>query len=120
VGACRQAPASTSAWNPAVDIFENVKEIIITAELPGMEAGDIEIALKDNVLTMKGERRFERETTDEHYHRVEREYGRFNRSFLLPSAVNEDGITAEFKDGLLNVVLPKKEEVKPKPIKIVA
>lgn len=115
-----ETPASTMAWNPAADIFENENEIVIKAELPGMEAKDIELGLENNVLTLKGERRFEKETKEENYHRVEREYGHFIRSFSLPSAVKEDKITAEFKNGLLRIVLPKKEEVKPKQIKIAA
>lgn len=115
-----EMPASTTAWNPAVDIFENENEIVIKAELPGMEAKDIELGLENNVLTIKGERRFEKETKEENYHRVEREYGRFNRSFSLSAAVKEDKITAEFRDGLLKIVLPKKEEVKSRLIKIAA
>ena len=115
-----EAPASPMAWNPAADIFENENEIVIKAELPGMDAKDIELGLENNVLTMNGERRFEKETKEENYHRVEREYGRFSRSFALPAAVKEDKIAAEFKNGLLRIVLPKKEEVKSKPIKIAA
>jgi HSP20 family protein len=115
-----EMPASTTAWNPAVDIFENENEIVIKADLPGMEAKDIELGLENNVLTVKGERRFEKETNEENYHRVEREYGRFSRSFSLPTAVNEEKITAEFKNGLLKIALPKKEEVKSRLIKIAA
>jgi HSP20 family protein len=115
-----ELPASTAAWNPAVDIFENENEIVIKAELPGMEAKDIEIGLENNILTVKGERRFEKETKEEHYHRVEREYGRFIRSFSLPAAVKEDKIAAEFKNGLLKIALPKKEGVKSRLIKIAA
>jgi HSP20 family protein len=110
----------SSAWNPAVDIFENENEIVIKAELPGMEAKDVEVKIEDNVLTLRGERRFEKETKEENYHRVEREYGRFSRAFSLPVAVEEEKITAEFKNGLLKIVLPKKAEVKPKTIKIAA
>jgi HSP20 family protein len=115
-----ELPSSTTAWNPAVDIFENENEIVIKAELPGMEAKDVEINLENNVLTLKGERKFEKETKEENYHRVEREYGHFTRAFSLPMAVKEDKVTAEFKNGLLKVTLPKKEEVKPKSIKIAA
>jgi HSP20 family protein len=120
VGLRGEMPAPVTAWNPAVDIFENENEIVIKAELPGMEAKDIEIGLENNVLTMKGERHFEKEAKEENYHRVEREYGRFSRSFSLPLAVKEDKVTAEFKNGLLRIVLPKKEEIKPKAIKIAA
>jgi HSP20 family protein len=112
------SPPSTTAWNPSVDIFENDNEVIFKAELPGMNAKDIEVRLENNVLILKGERRFEKETKEENYHRIEREYGNFSRSFALPTAVNGDKVTAEYKDGILKVMLPKKEEIKPKPIKI--
>jgi HSP20 family protein len=113
-----EAPLSTTTWNPSVDIFENDNEVVFKAELPGMNAKDIEIKLENNVLMLKGERRFEKETEEKNYHRIEREYGTFSRSFALPTAVNVDKVTAEYKDGVLKVTLPKKEETKPKPIKI--
>ena len=114
------APLSTTAWNPSVDIFENDNEVVIKAELPGMAAKDIEVRLENNVLVLKGERRFEKEAKEENYHRIEREYGSFSRSFALPTAVNGDKVTAEYKDGVLKIVLPKKEETKAKPIKVAA
>jgi HSP20 family protein len=120
MGARWDLPSSTTGWNPAVDIFETENEVVIKAELPGMEAKDIDIRLENNVLTLKGERHFSAETKEENYHRVEREYGTFSRSFSLPSAVKEDKIKADYKDGMLKVTLPKKEEVKPKAIKIEA
>jgi len=109
-----------TAWNPSVDVFENDNEVVVKAELPGMNAKDIEVKLENNVLMLKGERHFEKETKEENYHRVEREYGTFSRSFALPSAVNSEKVTAEYKDGVLKIVLPKKEEIKSKPIKIAA
>jgi len=112
-------PLSTG-WNPLVDVFENENEVVFKAELPGMNAKDIEVKLENNVLTLKGERQFEKETKEENYHRVEREYGTFSRSFALPTAVNGDKVTAEYKDGVLKIILPKKEETKPKPIRIAA
>jgi HSP20 family protein len=112
-------PLSTG-WNPSVDVFENENEVVFKAELPGMNAKDIEVKLENNVLTLKGERQFEKETKEENYHRVEREYGTFSRSFALPTAVNGDKVTAEYKDGVLKIILPKKEEIKPKPIRIAA
>jgi HSP20 family protein len=115
-----EAPLSTTAWNPSVDIFENDNEVVVKAELPGMNAKDIEVRLENNVLMLKGERRFEKETKEENYHRVEREYGTFSRAFALPTAVNGDKVFAEYKDGVLKIVMPKKEETKPKPIKIAA
>jgi HSP20 family protein len=111
---------STTAWNPSVDIFENDNEIIVKAELPGMTAKNIEIKLENNVLLLKGERRFEKEAKEENYHRIEREYGNFSRAFSLPASINAEKVTAAYKDGVLKVVLPKKEEVKPKPITIAA
>jgi HSP20 family protein len=111
---------STTAWNPSVDIFENDNEIVVKAELPGMEAKNIEVKLENNVLMLKGERRFEKEAKEENYHRIEREYGGFSRAFSLPTAVEDDKVTAEYKDGILKIVLPKKEGVKPKAIKVAA
>jgi HSP20 family protein len=115
-----EAPMATTAWNPSVDIFENDNEVVIKAELPGLDAKDIDIKLENNVLTLKGERRFEKEAKEENYHRIEREYGMFSRTFSLPVVVNPEKVTAEYKDGVLKIVLPKKEEIKPKPIKISA
>jgi len=111
---------STTAWNPSVDIFENDNEVIVKAELPGLNAKDIDVRLENNVLVLKGERHFEKEAKEENYHRIEREYGSFSRSFALPTLVNGDRVSAEYKDGVLKIVLPKKEEIKPKPIKIAA
>ena len=113
-------PTATTTWSPSVDIFENDNEVVIKAELPGMDAKNIEVRLENNVLLLKGERHFEKEAKEENYHRVEREYGSFSRSFSLPTAVDGDKVNAEYKDGVLKIVLPKKEERKPKPIKIAA
>ena len=115
----RLGPAATG-WNPSVDIFENDNDVVVKAELPGMNAKDIEVKLENNVLTLKGERHFEKETKEENYHRVEREYGSFTRSFVMPTAINGDKVAAEYKDGILKIVLPKKEEIKSTPIKIAA
>jgi HSP20 family protein len=111
-------PSATTTWSPSVDIFENDNELIVKAELPGMEMKDIEVTFENNVLTIKGERRFEHETKKENYHRVEREYGSFSRSFALPTYVDEGTIRADYKDGMLNVVLPKREMAKPRGIKV--
>ena len=110
----------TAVWNPLVDIFENENELVIKAELPGMNAKDIEVRLENNVVTIKGERHFEKEAKEENYHRVEREYGSFSRTFALPTPVEAERVAAEYKDGVLKVTLPKKEETKPKPIKVTA
>ena len=113
-------PAATTTWSPSVDIFETEGEIVVKSELPGMDRKDISLHLENNVLTLRGERKFEKETKEENYHRIEREYGSFSRSFALPTLVNGDGVSAEYKDGVLKIVLPKKEETKPKPIKVAA
>ena len=111
-------PAATTSWSPAVDIFETEGEIVVKAELPGMERKDITLHLENNVLSLRGERKFEKETKDENYHRIERSYGAFSRSFAIPATVDEEKIRAEYKDGVLNIVLPKKEQARPKQIKI--
>jgi HSP20 family protein len=111
---------STTAWNPSVDIFETDNDVVVKAELPGMDPKSIDVRLENNVLLLKGERRFEKETKEENYHRVEREYGSFSRAFSLPMAVKEEKITAQYKDGILKIILPKKEEMKPKTVKIEA
>ncbi|MBI4472281.1 MAG: Hsp20/alpha crystallin family protein, partial [Acidobacteria bacterium] len=105
-------------WSPAVDIFETEGEIVVKAELPGMGRKDITLNLENNVLTLRGERRFEKETKEENYHRIERSYGGFSRSFSIPSMVDEEKIRADYKDGVLSIVLPKKEQAKPKQIRI--
>jgi len=109
---------ATSAWAPAVDIYETDKEIVMKAELPEMQEKDIDIKVEDNILSITGERRMEKEVKEENYHRIERAYGSFNRSFTLPRTVDRENIKAAYKDGVLKVTLPKKEEVKPKQIKI--
>ena len=111
-------PAATTNWSPAVDILETSGEILVKAELPGLERNDIALNLEKNVLTLKGERKFEKETKEENYHRIERSYGNFSRSFSIPATVDEDKISADYKDGVLKIVLPKKEQVKPKQIRI--
>jgi len=115
-----ELPMSTTAWNPSVDVFENDNEVVVKAELPGMNAKAIGIKIENNVLMLKGERRFEKEAKEENYHRIEREYGNFSRSFSLPVTINSEKVTASYIDGVLTVVLPKKEEVKPKAITITA
>jgi HSP20 family protein len=111
-------PSATTTWSPAVDIFETADEIVVKAELPGMERKDIALNLENNVLTLRGERRFAKETKDENYHRIERSYGSFSRAFSLPTTVDEEQIRADYREGVLKIVLPKKEQVKPKQIRI--
>jgi HSP20 family protein len=105
-------------WAPAVDIFEHEGNLVLKAELPGIDPKDVEVHVENNVLTLRGERKFESEVKREQYHRVERAYGTFSRSFTLPNVVDTEKIKAEFKDGLLRVTLPQREEAKPKQISI--
>lgn len=105
-------------WAPAVDIYETPESIVLQAELPGLGKDDIDIQVRDNILTLKGERRSEKEVKEGNYLRVERAYGGFQRAFTLPAAVQADKIRAVFKDGVLDVSIPKAEEAKPKQIKI--
>lgn len=107
-----------SNWSPAVDIYETENELVLTAELPGVDEKEVEIKVEDNTLSLKGERKFEKETREENYHRIERAYGSFSRSFSLPNYVDQDKISAEYENGLLKIHLPKKPEVKPRKVKI--
>ncbi len=106
------------AWSPKVDIFENKDHLILEAELPGMNREDFELSFENNVISLKGERKFEKKTEGDNYHRVERSYGEFTRSFTLPQTVTADGATAEFKNGMLRVSLPKREDTKARKIEI--
>lgn len=108
----------SSSWAPAVDIFETEKELILSAEIPGIEEKDIELKIEDNTLVIKGDRKFEKETKEENYHRIERSYGSFFRSFSLPSYVDLEKIEAEHENGILKIRMPKKTERKPRTVKI--
>jgi HSP20 family protein len=105
-------------FSPAVDIKETQKEYLVTAEVPGIKKEDIHIEVADNLLTLKGERKFEKEDKNESYHRVERSFGAFTRTFTLPTSVKTEAIEAKFHDGLLSVRIPKAEEKVPKKIEI--
>ena len=109
---------SLAGWAPACDVFETADEIVVKAELPGVKKEDVKLAIENNVLTLRGERRFEAETKKENYHRMEHSYGEFFRSFTLPAGIDVKNVNAEFKDGLLRVKLPKREEAKPKAIEV--
>jgi HSP20 family protein len=112
--------SSGSAWTPAVDIFDTEEAIVLRAELPGLGPDDIDIEIDDNVLTLKGERRFQ-ETVDEgRFYRLERAYGHFQRSVTLPQGVKADEISADVDNGVLTVRVPKADEVKPRKIAIAA
>jgi HSP20 family protein len=105
-------------WAPAVDIYETEKEIVLKADLPGISLEDVDISLNNNVLSVRGERRFEKEVKEDHYHRVERVYGSFVRTFTLPNTVNVEQIEASYENGVLKIAMPKREEARPKQIKV--
>jgi len=105
-------------WAPAVDIYEHEGNIVLKAELPGIDPKDVDVRVENNVLTLRGERKVDSEVKREQYHRVERAYGSFTRSFTLPNVVDTEKIKAEYSDGVLRVTLPQREEVKPKQISI--
>ena len=106
------------AWMPKVDILENKENLVLEAELPGLTRDDFELSFENNVLTLKGERKFEKKDESDNYHRVERAYGSFTRSFTLPSTVTADGARAEFENGILTISLPKREETKARKIEV--
>jgi HSP20 family protein len=106
------------AWAPAVDIHETDQAIVLKADLPGLDPKEVDIRVEDNTLFLKGERKMEKETKEENYHRIERSYGSFSRSFILPRTVAADRIAADYKDGVLNITMPKREESKPKQIRV--
>lgn len=107
-----------STWNPSVDIYETEKSLVLTAEVPGLDEKDIEIKIEDSTLTLHGDRKFEKETKEDNYHRIERAYGSFYRSFTIPRNIDQDKIKAESENGILKVTMPKKAELKPKKVKI--
>ena len=106
------------SWAPSVDIFEHEGNLVLKAELPGVDPKDVDVRVENNVLTLRGERKFETEVKKEKYHRVERAYGTFSRSFTLPNVVDTEKIKADYKDGVLQVTLPQREEAKPKQIQV--
>src|SRR4051812_46493774 len=106
------------AWSPSVDIYENKEQIVLEAELPGMKREDFDLSVENNVITLRGQRLFEKQDESDNYHRVERAYGSFTRSFTLPNTVTAEGANAEYKNGVLRVTLPKREETKARRIEI--
>ncbi|HEV2387610.1 MAG TPA: Hsp20/alpha crystallin family protein [Candidatus Acidoferrales bacterium] len=107
-----------SAWSPEVDIRETEEELVLEADLPGIEEKDLDIRVEGNMLTIRGERKFEKKESEESYLRVERSYGSFTRSFSLPQTVKTESIKASYHDGVLTIRLPKREEAKPKQVKV--
>ncbi len=112
------SPIDGGTWLPSLDVAETENEFVVKAEVPGMDPKDIEISLSDGLLTIKGEKKQEKEENEENYHLIERSYGTFTRSIRLPKEIQSDKIDASYKNGVLKVVLPKSEEAKKKEIKI--
>ena len=117
-GRGEEEQAVTATWSPLVDVFEDADGITLKAELPEVNAGEVEIQVEGNTLTLKGERKLENEEKREGYHRIERTYGAFSRTFTLPNTVDVEHVSAESKDGVLRIRLPKKAETKPRQIKV--
>ena len=107
-----------TAWAPAVDIYETENELVIKADLPEISEKELDVRVENNMLTIRGERRFEQKVKEENYLRMERAYGSFSRSFSLPNTVNTEAVKAEYKEGVLTLTLPKRAELKPKQVKI--
>lgn len=109
---------STAAFVPPVDVYEDEHKIVLKLEVAGMKESDLDIQLENNVLTVKGERKFEKEEKEENFHRIERRYGSFYRSFTIPNTVNPESVKASYEAGVLKVELDKRAEAKPKQIKV--
>jgi len=114
----RADDSALATWAPAVDIYETEDELVVKADLPDVNEKEMDVRVEDNMLTIRGERKFEKSVTEDNFLRVERAYGAFSRSFSLPHIVNAEAIQAEYKNGVLNIHIPKREEAKPKQIKV--
>jgi HSP20 family protein len=112
--------SALTTWAPSVDIYETENELVLKADLPEVPEKDIDIHVENNMLTIRGERKFEQKVKQDNYLRVERAYGAFSRSFSLPNTVDTEAIKAEYKNGVLTVTMPKRAESKPKQVKITA
>ncbi len=107
-----------TSWAPAVDIYETEHELVVKADLPEVDPKDLDIRVESNILTIRGERKFEKKVDEDNYLRVERSYGSFSRSFSLANTVNPEAIKADYSNGVLTLTIPKREEAKPKQIKV--
>lgn len=114
----RSDNSALTTWAPAVDIYETENELVIKADLPEISEKELDVRVENNMLTLRGERKFEEKVKEDNYLRIERTYGSFSRSFSLPNTVNTEAIKAEYKNGVLTVVLPKRAESKPKQVKV--
>lgn len=113
-----ESPLTTASFVPAVDIYEDNKKVVLKIEVPGIEEKDLDIRVENNVLTVKGERKFEKDEKEENFHRIERRYGSFYRSFTLPSTVDAEHVAASYTNGVLKLDISKKPEAQPKQIKV--
>lgn len=111
-------PRSARPWTPAVDIYETDNDLVIMADLPGLDMNDIHVEIENGTLSLRGERKFEGTSEGRGYHRIERSYGSFARYFTLPDTVDPEKVKADYKNGVLTVTLPKKEIAKPRAIKV--
>ena len=111
-------PSAARPWTPAIDILETENDLVVKADLPGVKQEELDIRVENGVLTLKGERKFVKAENEKGYHRIERSYGAFSRTFKLPDTIAPDGVQASFRDGVLTVTLPKKEVAKPRQIKV--
>ncbi len=112
-------PTTSGGWTPAVDIYDtDTKDAVVKVELPGLKREDIKVTLENNVLTIEGERAFDRDVNRDRYHRLERSYGSFRRSFTLPQAVDAEHVQASYEDGVLTLTLPRRDEARPRQIPV--
>ena len=114
----RSDESALTTWAPAVDIYETENALVVKADLPDVNEKDLDIQVENNILTIRGERKFERDVKEDNYLRVERAYGSFSRSFSLGNTLNTEAIKAEYRDGVLTLTIPKREEAKPKQVKV--
>ena len=110
--------SNLTTWAPSVDIYETEQELVVKADLPDVDPKDLDVRVENNILTIRGERKFEKKVNEENYLRVERSYGTFARSFTLANTVNSEAIKADYQNGVLTLSIPKREEAKPKQIKV--
>jgi HSP20 family protein len=112
------SPLTTASFVPAVDVYEDTKKVVLKLEVPGIEEKDLDIRVENNTLTVKGERKFEKEEKEENFHRIERRYGSFYRAFTLPSTLDTEHVNANYNNGVLKLELTKKAEAQPRQIKV--
>jgi len=113
-----EGPMTTASFVPAVDVYEDEKKVVLKLEVPGIEEKDLDVSVENNTLTVKGERKFEKEEKEENFHRIERRYGSFYRAFTLPTTVDTESVAASYNAGVLKLELKKKPEAQPKQIKV--